>query len=355
MVQPASATAFNNVQIFANPISASASNFQFAAYNLTGDLVASSQTSYSAAAFELPSGTYLFTATASDSPYPYRYACPLASQTAPSTKSPSAPSSAAIIPWCRLPSSEYGYAVASTTGPQTISIALRNASALPTTSVTVKVSYINGTAAAGAYVYASVVGEWYYWGWYNGATLNMSGQTDGNGVAHLIVPIAPIVVTAWKWVPVYATANATSEANVGGQKVNVTAYWEPTYIGLSGSGLIIPPQKTIDITLSYQQPDYWVMPGGAASKSAYASGSPTATEAGQPNGTPSLVNSAQSSSQNYLPAKIPALQVAGAQSTSAQPGPNADVVVISALGFIAVTIGVVYIAKRRAKPPTLTG
>ena len=350
MVQPTSATSFNNVQIFADSISTKAGNFQFAAYNLTGALVASSQTLFSAAAFELPSGTYLFTATASDYTYPYQYACSLATQTTPPIKS--VPPSSTVIPWCRPPSSEYGYAVNSITGPQAINIVLQNASTLPTTQVTVKASYTNGTAVAGAYVYASVVGEWYYWGWYNDVSLNMSSQTDSNGMVHLIIPVAPVVVTAWKWMPVYVEANTTSEVNVGGQKVNITAYWEPTYVGLSGSGLVIPPQNNIAITLSYQQPDYWVMPEGVAPQSAYVNGSPTATEASQPNGTPSLVsNSAQSSSQGYLPAKIPALQVTGAQPAGTQAGPGADVVVISALAFIAVAIGVVLAARRRAKPP----
>ena len=362
MVQPATAASFDNVQIFANPVSSAATNFQFAAYNLSGNLVASYQGPYPAAAFELPPGGYLFTVSANDRLSRIGYACPLAqggtAAPAPST-SPPKPGTTAIIPWCYPPSSEYGYSAATITGPQSITIDLKNASTLPTTPVTVKASFVNGTAAAGAEVYASVVGEWYYYWWYQGGSVKMSGQTDSNGIAHLVVPVAPVVVTAWKWVPVYMKADATTKVDVGGQEVNVTAYWEPTYVGLSATGLIIPPQNSITLTLRYQQPAYWAMGAGIASKQAYVSGAPSATEASQPTGTPSSVsNSNAQNSNQYLPSSIPAFQLAGAQTSGSQPGPSMEVIFASAVAFVAAALGVFYAARRRGtstRPPTLAG
>ena len=193
---------------------------------------------------------------------------------------------------CYPPSSWYGYQSATVTGSQTINIQMQNVSKLPTSSVTVKVSYVNGTAVADASVYASIVGEWYYWYWQdNGIT--MSAQTDSNGVAHLVIPTAPSVITAWKWVPVLDSRNGTSIiTTVGGEKVNVTIYWEPTYVGLSGSGLLLPPQNSISITLHYQQPDYWIMPMGVSARGAFAQGGQGAALASQPTGTPSIASGA---------------------------------------------------------------
>ena len=64
LIQPASANSYNNVQVFASSAFSQPSDFQFAAYNLTGSLIASYQTSFPAAAFELPTGGYLFTVSA---------------------------------------------------------------------------------------------------------------------------------------------------------------------------------------------------------------------------------------------------------------------------------------------------
>ena len=111
-----SSASLNNVQVFtATP--SRAYSFEFAAYNLSGFLVASTQTSYSAAAFELPAGGYLFTVSATDIGRSYGVACPLRTGTGvagqgqtPSIGSnppPVAPnSSEALIPWCNPPSSE---------------------------------------------------------------------------------------------------------------------------------------------------------------------------------------------------------------------------------------------------------
>jgi hypothetical protein len=363
MVQPASAASFDNIQVFANPISSEAHSFQFTAYNLSGSLVASYQSPYPAAAFELPSGGYLFTVSATDYVSRVGYACPLMQGGAklgavsPPTQ-PTGSNSKAIFPWCYPPSSEYGYTVTSVTGPQTITIDLANASTLPTTPVTVKVTYVNGTAAEGAYVYASVVGEWYYWWWYDSASINMSGQTDANGIAHLVVPVAPTVITAWKWVPVFAGNDGTAtKVDVGGQEVNVTAYWEPAYVGLSGSGLLLPPHDSVAITLHYQQPDYWVMPAGVAMEGAALGAAPAAALANQPGGTPALVSNSQNSSQGYLPAQIPSIQEAAASPSGTQNNIlSVQTLGLTAIFIIAAAAAIIVAVKRHsAKPSAQTG
>ena len=354
VVHPASADSFNNVQVFATTPSTQAYSFQFAAYNLTGSLIASTQTSYPAAAFELPAGGYLFTVSATTSNYHAGYACPLEGTTiskgsvAPSPMvrvNSSNPTTMPPFP-CYPPSSEYGYAIADVSGPQTLNISMQNVSTLPTTAVTVKASYANGTAAADASVYASIIGEWYFW-WGPNSTVTMGAQTDGNGIAHLVLPVAPAVVTAWKWIPLLAGANGnTTQTTTGGQKGNATVYWEPFYIGLSGSGILLPPQTSIDITLQYQQPDYWVMPANVVS-----SGTSAGTVASQPSGVPSLASfnsGALGSSQYYLPSQIPAIQknALSGSSPGPQTGIGVDTLTIAAIAFVGAALAVALVAAR---------
>lgn len=364
IAQPVSAESFNNVQVFASSASTQAYNFQFAAYNLTGSLIASYQTPYPAAAFELPTGWYLFTVSATHLGPFMEYPCPImAGSVSGGSVSPgrtmpyNGSGTATPMPVaCRPPSSEYGYSISNISGSQTVNIGMQNVTALPTTSATVRVSYVNGTAAAGASVYASVVGEWYFW--WQDASITMGAQTDSNGIAHLVLPAAPAVVTAWKWVPIFSGKNGTTiETTVGGQKVNVTVYWQPTYVGLSGSGLLLPPGNIINLTLHYQQPNYWVMPAGVASKGAYVGGAPTATVASQPNGTPSLAptsSGAESSSQYYLPSQIPAIELAGGaeSSVSGQAGLFSMETIAATVVFAAVALLVVLAARHRTNKPS---
>jgi hypothetical protein len=355
---PSSAASYNSVQVFVTTTSTNPYSFQFAAYNLTGSLVASYQTSYPAAAFELPSGGYLFTVSATQYNTGVGYACPLEGGSSqgsgvatPATQSNKSGAAPAIIPYCYPPASEYGYAISTVSGPQQISIQTKNITQFPTEKVTVKASYVNGTAVSGADVSASVVGQWYYW-WGPNSSIVMNSQTDDTGVAHLVLPEAPSVVTAWKWVPVYPGKNAsTIQTNIGGQEVNVTIYWEPTYVGLSGSGLLIPPQTALNLTLRYQQPDYWIMPAGVVSKGANTSGAPSATVASQPNGTPSLASSnsgTQTSGQYYLPSQIPAIQQEAPAPTGSQPGfTTADSLITASALFIIIVLAVIIVAARR--------
>ena len=372
MVHPASAESFENVQVFATTSSIQAYNFQFAAYNLTGSLVASTQTSYPASAFELPAGAYLFTVSATSFSDRVGYACPLATGEAsqgsasagiPPAAATNGSTSTPILPICYPPSSEYGYATATISGPQTINIQMQNVTVLPTTPVTVKVSYVNGTAAADASVSASIVGEWYFW-WGPGSPVTMDGQTNSSGIVQLILPEAPAVITAWKWIPITAGSNgSTIQTTVGGQKVNVTIYWEPTYIGLSGSGLLLPPQNSISIILRYQQPDYWVLPASVDS-SALPGAMASGTVANQPSGVPSLAstNSAtQSSSQYYLPTQIPAAQQAMGSLAATQPATSIGIetITIATAAFVVAAFAVALLATRHHhrlhRPPSQIG
>ena len=369
-VHPASAVSFENVQVFATTSSVQAYNFQFAAYNLTGSLIASTQTSYPAAAFELPAGGYLFTASATSFSNHIGYACPLANgeatqgSGAASTSPPKANANGStlpiVIPICYPPSSEYGYATAAVSSPQTINIQMQNVTALPTTPVTVKVSYVNGTAAPDASVYASIVGEWYFW-WGPNSSVTMGGQTDSNGIVHLVLPVAPAVVTAWKWIPITTSSNgSTIQTTVGGQKVNVTIYWQPTYIGLSGSGLLLPPEDSVSITLRYQQPDYWVLPANVDTRSAFSGGAASGTIASQPSGVPSLAstNSATpGSSEYYLPSQIPAAQQSMESSGGTQPAISVDTITIATAAFVVAAFAVLFLATRHRlhRPPSPMG
>lgn len=356
MVHSASAGSFENVQVFATTSSSQGYSFQFAAYNFTGSLIASTQTSYPAAAFELPAGGYLFTVSATSFSDHIGYACPLAQggatqgSGAVGTSPPmanangSGSTTSIVLPICYPPSSEYGYATATVSGPQTINIQMQNVTTIPAVPVTVKVSYVNGTATADASVYASIVGEWYSW-WGSDSSVTMGNQTNSNGIAHLVLPVAPTVVTAWKWISITAGSNgSTIQTTVGGQKANVTIYWQTTYIGLSGSGLMLPPQNSISITLRYQQPDYWVLPPNVDS-----GGASSGTVANQPSGVPSLASAdsaTQDSSQYYLPSQIPAADQAAGSSVGTQPGPSIDITTIATAAFIVAALAVVFLATR---------
>src|SRR5713226_6015007 len=115
LAQPASTkVSFNNVQVFANSSFSQSNGFQFAAYNLTGSLIASYQTPYPAAAFELPSGGYLFTVSSTSFNLLAKYPCPMMAGGAAQGSSSASPAirsndSAKVMPIACYPqSSEYG-------------------------------------------------------------------------------------------------------------------------------------------------------------------------------------------------------------------------------------------------------
>jgi hypothetical protein len=321
------ATSYNNVQIFAQTTDVTQGIFTIAAYNSSGFLVSSSQTMYPAAAFELPSGNYLFTVSAMDQTNYYPYAMPL---TGSGTSTAGSPTATDVVPSTyEYPKVEYGFQLQEISGPSTLNIKTLPIENITLAKITVKVLFANGTAAADASVSASVVGAWYWW-YGPDASLKMYTQTGADGVAQLAVPSVPVDVTAWDWLPVQLpTSQTTVPVNVGGETVNVTVYWQPTYVGLGGSALIIPPQNSATITLHVQQPTYWYMSkdlsGGASTgamtptvTSAPTDTSSSGTISNSASGVPTFIStqfSSSSASMSTLQTQIPSLT-----TTTASPG-----------------------------------
>ena len=246
----ASGPALNNVQLFINPQNSSIDSYLVSVYNSTGGFVASTQTQYPGASFELPSGEYIFTANA-NSPYSYLPGPITASQGG---------ASGSLIPYKGYNNpSEYGYEETSISGPQTLSINTIPIENVSSTSITVTATYKNGTAASGASIEASIIGGDNFY--YSSENLVMYNTTGNDGVATLVVPSVPVEVNAWSWVPVNLPQNQTTTVvTIGGEPVNVTVYWQPTYVGLAGSALMLPPQNALSITMTAQQPSYWAVP-----------------------------------------------------------------------------------------------
>jgi len=302
--------AYDNIQIFVNPQNSSLNQFSLEAYNSTGGLVASSQSSYPAFSLELPGGNYLFAVSASSS-YAYPVPGPLSYGSTASQKS------AIAYPNYYNPA-EYGYLVTELNSSRTVNISTHQIDNMSTTKVTVVAKYSNGTAAAGTSVYASIVGGYY---WYDTSNnLVLSNQTGNDGVATLIVPSVPLEITAWNWLPVnLPQSQTTTQVTIGGEPVNVTVYWQPTYIGLAGSALLIPPSQQAEITLKAQPQNFWAFPQGVASSQTVApvpgsaSSAPSAVANG-PGAVPASVeqNSQQRGAQSQVstqtvPSQIPPL------------------------------------------------
>ena len=269
----AAGQSYNNVQVFITTQNVDDNSFLISAYNSTGGLAATSQSEYPALSLELPSGKYLLSVVASQ---PYKYGPPV-----PLTAAQS--SSSIIYPISSSPS-EYGYSLFQVSNSNTVDITTTPISDLKTTQISLHVNYLNGTAASDASVGASIVGGWY---WIYENKLVLSNRTDNNGVATLTVPSVPVEVTAWKWVPINLPNNeTTTQVSVGGEMVNVSVYWQPTYVGLAGEALIIPPQTSADIVLHSQQPTYWVMSYGGATPQTATAASDSAQVVDSPGGIP---------------------------------------------------------------------
>ncbi len=222
---------------------------------------------------ELPSGKYLFTvlATQQDSYYyPVVYAKSGASSGS-STVVSTPISNSTVYPVQNLAPMEYGYSLQTINGASSFTISTSSLYNMSTTNIDVHVSYANGTAASGAYVEASLIGVSYY-GANNWVTW---GQTGSDGSFTLEVPSVPFELYAYSSVLVnIPQENVTYETTIGGQSVNVTAYWQPVYVSLSGYQLVIPPQSSVNIILHIQQPTNYVVPYGAASSGQMLSGAP---------------------------------------------------------------------------------
>jgi hypothetical protein len=259
--------ALNSVQVTIQTAKDLPYQYSLTAYNTSGYQVASFNGNYPEAGFGLPSGTYLITASAYYQQYNVCYLCPLeagANSSAGSGATPaqlvnSSVTSVAIPIRYFPPSSEYGFAVVKVTGSSQITIDTKNSTEFAPVSVPVHVAFFNGTAAVGASVSAYVVGMEYGYGqnWVS------YGQTGSDGNVTLMMPAAPVEVNAYLSVPIQLPNGVgVVPVNVGGQKVNVTVYWQPAQVELSGQALILPPQTGADITLKVQQYSYPIpLPG----------------------------------------------------------------------------------------------
>lgn len=282
------AASYSNVRITIQTQNNLPYSFTVSAFNTSGYLLASCQTQYPAASFELPDGQYIFTATTYYDAY----------------QTSNAIQGVYVMPYYVMPVTEYGYANEQVSGSTTFTIQTQNATSLPKTAITVEVTYANGTAAEGASVSASILGSWYYWDYGNDFQLWTSTNTDGS--ATLITPQAPVQINAWDWIYVNLPSNMTTvQVTVAGEQVNVTVYWQPTYVGLAGSALVIPPENNASIILRVQQPNYWVMPLGVR---ALPTEGGTATTASGLGSIPASVYQSQQGNpmlQNYQTPTVP--------------------------------------------------
>lgn len=243
---------FNVVQLNIQTEKALGFQYSLTAYNTSGYQVVAYQSSYPAAAFLLPLGTYLVTASAFFQNLTC-FECPLSAGGANS------PADIVARPVYYSPYTEYGYAILQVKGPSSASIQTRNASAVALTEMTVHVSYVNGTSAVGASVSGYVVGSYYVYS----PKMVTWGQTDKQGSVTLVLPKAPVEASAYLSMSLKLPRNSTVvTVDIGGKKVNVTVSWQPTYLSLSGEALILPPQSGGTVVLQYR-PYYPIYYAGA--------------------------------------------------------------------------------------------
>ncbi len=321
----------------------SVSAYDLVAYNSSGSPVASYTGQYPLVTLDLPSGTYLFAATANGPAPTLQPICCLCAQpeTATGTESTpaaktnpgsSAPPNIAFPCYSGNPSAEYGYSLSHVSGPTSITLTTQSPSGIPTANVSVSVSFENGTAVSGAEVSASVVGANLNWG--ANSSLSMYAQTAADGVAQLVVPAVPLVVTASDSVQVNFTQTQTTvQVNVGGQPVNVTLYYSPNYVYLSASALLIPPQTSLSMVLTAQSqsPVVPYVVGSAATASPDSSQAEPATSQGV-----SASSGSASTTANEITAipAIPSYDIGTA--TSAQRSSGLSGVSLMELGTLAV-------------------
>ena len=353
---PAAATSYNQVQVKVQTANSLNATYIGTVYNSSGYMEASFQSRYPVFSFDLPSSTYLFAVTALQQSVSR---CPLYDQYAKGGAAQAGP--AMIYPPCfwSNPAIEYGYSFQQVTGSTSITISTQPIDKIPTSNVTITTSYLNGTAASGASVSAYIVGEWYWWGNSNNR-LVLWGQTDKTGRVDLTVPSVPVEVSAWAWLPVNLPSHETTvQTTVGGEKVNVTVYWQPTYVGLAGSALIVPPKTGASITLHAQQPNYWATPYGVQTMGAVSATSKTmGTIANAEGGIPAQQYSQYQygpSSQTGVPQQYtpPVLTVPTSSSTSSSTDtaqPISTLLSGATVAAVAIASISVIIAVRARKP-----
>ena len=329
----------NSVDVTIQTTRALPYQYTLTAYNTSGVQVASFYGNYPEAAFGLPSGTYLITASAY---YQQSYVCNLC----PLEKGEAVNGSASSMPIRYVPPySEYGYAVEMLTGPAQITITTSNSTQTSLVKLPIHVQFFNGTSASGAYVSAYVVGGNYAYpqNWVS------YGQTGSDGNFTLLMPNAPIQVSAYMSYPVNLPKNvSTVPVVIGGQKVNVTVYWQPSTVTLSGQALILPPDRGAVITLQVQQsypyPVYYAgqgatSPGGVTTVTTTVSATTATPQQGVSPQSSTIAPFNPSSAQVSSPSQ---------QATSVATGLSATEAVIIALGAAAVFgVGAILVLVKR--------
>ena len=336
------------------------SSYDLVAFNSTGSAVASYTGQYPRMTFELPSGTYLFAATAtgpSSSQSPVCCVCAGSGVSNPPAKSASSNGSVSAVSgviaypcFYNNPAEEYGYSLTQVNGAASLTISTAPPSGIQTSDVSVSVSYKNGTAVSGAYVSANVVGADWYWG--NDANVTMSAQTAADGVAKLVVPSVPLVVTASDSIRVsLPKSQTTTQINVGGQLVNVTVYYSPSYVYETATALLIPPQTSLSMVVTAQQGNQ-IIPYGVANGGGVASGVAAGVPASQGSaGASSTVSSSTVSAQTTsIPAFSPAVltEASSSHSSSSTTGISLWTVgaVVVALAIVAI-VGIAVAMRKR--------
>jgi hypothetical protein len=320
----------------------SVSSYDLVAYNSTGMPVASYTGQYPQVTFELPSGTYLFAATANGPASSQPPVCCLCAQSGAGTTGTPALKTNAGSPAIAFPCgygntpTEYGYSLKRVSGSTSLTIATQPPSAIPTADVSVSVSFKNGTVVSGADVSANVVGADLPWG--GNSSLSMDAQTAANGVAQLVVPAVPLTVTASESVEVNLTQGQTTvQVNVGGQPVNVTLYYSPNYVYLSASALLIPPQTSLNMVLSAQTQSP-LIPFAVGSASSVTSPPNSSPQVGQ-GSQGAAAAAALSSGGSTMTARISAIPPIPASDlgslTPARPPSNISGVSLLTIGTLA--------------------
>lgn len=262
-----SGSAFNDVQVSIETVNALPSyQYTVSAFNSTGGLVASYQSGYAMAAFELPAGEYVFTAAVTGGgsqvlPPGITNGVTVTSSQSAQAGEPaiiccvsSAPQASGSDSCCisSFSPTEYGFVSDQVSGPTSLTISAKPLNETQITPLTIHVSYANGTAASGVSVSGSVIGDTYGWE-YGSNAVSLSNTTDAQGTAILMAPSAPILVSATNSVPIVLPQNeTTTQVTVAGVTVNVTATWEPQYVNFAGQALVVPPQSGASIVLQYQ-------------------------------------------------------------------------------------------------------
>ena len=265
----ASPATYDNVQISLQTSQSGSNVITLTVYNASDSVISSSQGQYPEFSFELPSGSYLFVATAVNRSSDY---------------------------WWSASTTEYGFLQQQISGDTHLTIQTQTIESVSMTKVSIQARFANGSAASAVSVYASIAGLWYWWqttpATYRENTLVMWNQTGSDGYATLTIPKVPVEITAWTWLSIDLPTNQTTvQKNIGGENINVTVYWQPTYVGLSGSAIVTPTQNSAAITLhAFQQPGYWTYALGVQ----YATGATVqggypgiTTYANMPTGLPS--------------------------------------------------------------------